>query len=295
MEPNTTGASPVLAPRRGRPRGQPYDGRVWRGRGADRRTPSLPRCGDLGIGAWQNDVPTLTFSGASAPSQSGPLVVGQLMRVRYDLSRLPCCRGPSGGGSTLMATVSTSATRHEFGDYSSSGPIVELYAVVPAEREIQLSFRTSDVTSCSEEDSREGLNYRFETRGLPDAMLRLSGSYANTLEGTLRAGGTLTVDYAVGRADCTAAYVYGTLTSGELTMFYRFDGGEVRQVSLLSTMAGAPDRGVRGARFLTPPRVQVPAGVERLEVWFLGFRARGGATSAALSGTLTSAGASPTP
>ena len=112
--------------------------------------------------------PTLTFNRDGSVSQTGTLVVGQRLRVRYAQDRIASCTGTTMGNPawaiTGFASLNGAAARSfETGVAATGGTRTSIEATVDltAAGDLALWFQQTNRWGCVAWDSRNGQNYHF--------------------------------------------------------------------------------------------------------------------------------------
>jgi len=220
---------------------------------------------EQGVSPW----PVLTFHDDWTINQSAPLVAGQPALLRYELGRLPACRGLHWQVSAFFTSEHTHRRALYYPGVGTEDAL-ELHFTVPFGNDVQFWFQGMDSNGCSQWDSNWGQNFRVAVQN-PTPTVHFRSDWTTVVDGTLRAGGPIHVDFDIWRIPfCNAVTQYDTFT-GDAFMYYRFDGGPTQSVSLLDTPEDIPTTitGQTG-RTQVAPTIQAPAGASTLEVWFHG-------------------------
>jgi hypothetical protein len=163
--------------------------------------------------AVDDGLATLTFDADFGETLSAPVVAGAPLRVRYDLARLPECRGTQGGhpqwNITGYAQVDDGApqtfevTTVDGADRVAKDALID----VPAGAELSLWFSVNNRWGCVAWDSNYGENYRVAIESpSAEAVLTFDADGGFEQTGDLVAGGRMTVRYALERLpECRAS------------------------------------------------------------------------------------------
>jgi hypothetical protein len=216
--------------------------------------------------------PTEWFNPGYTTTQSAPPQGGQPGIIHYDYSRNTACRGTNW---RMVASF--------FGAYTGSHDItvpghagdtsLDVHFAVPFGTDGGFYFRNLDDTGCSQYDSNNSANWHA-TLQTPTPAIHFKPGYAQVVEGTLKAGGTIAVDYELKRLACLAIDSNDRLPSGQLAMaYYRFPnlGASFTGVSLTGLPYGVPAT-VNGktGELQVAPTIQVPVGANQIEFYFQG-------------------------
>jgi hypothetical protein len=206
--------------------------------------------------------PVLAFEGDWSVTQTGSLGAGGQAVLRYDMNRLPHCRGT---GRTHFWSV----TAYMEIDGRAATPLVlpsfegvnELQFYVPFGRELALWFQNVDNGDCSEWDSKFGANFHFAVAPPSQQTLHFRSDFTVIPENIDAAGlaaGDLLIDFEIARLpDCRVAAGYASWWVGAN---YSFDRG----ASTLAPLTALPN----GVPVPMPARLTVPAGARDLALWF---------------------------
>jgi hypothetical protein len=195
---------------------------------------------------------------------SAPIVGTGQVRIRYDLARLPNCRArkyglpawdivlywriDGGPVSSIPVTRLVNADREPF----------EPVFTLPAGRDLEMWFHSSDVAGCSEWDSNYGRNHHLRIEPPTAHLARFAADWTQTVSGVPST--ELVVDYDLRRLPaCRASY------NGYATWYVRvyasFDGGEPQTAELTQVIG-------EGTRWQAPGRLSVPEGARSAQLWF---------------------------
>lgn len=159
----------------------------------------------------------IVFAKDKALEQSGSVAVGQSFEIDYDLSRLPACRGNSGGGPGWNIY----GWYQENNDAPHSFEVTKLSAdgtdrvskpatIKPSQGgKIQIWFQVTSVFGCTDYDSNFGANFQLDVTGgsapedLPTITFPKTGE--PTVSGELKAGGKAKIHYEQARMSKCAA------------------------------------------------------------------------------------------
>lgn len=211
--------------------------------------------GGAGGKADDGNLPALIFGDDFTEAQTGPLAAGGQARLRYDLDRLPGCRGTQGGVPQWNISAMVSVDGGDFRAYEvtevrgSDRVTKDAIIDVGHGQGVELYFYVSNRWGCIAYDSNEGANYWFEVEPAGEATtLTFAADWQTYVDGPLTAGADILVDYDLSRIeDCD--------TSGAQTwLVYRFDDGETSSAQL---------RDGETVRIQTPARKGT-----LLELWF---------------------------
>ena len=190
-----------------------------------------------GDGAYATETAVLAFQSDWTIEQRGQLVEGGAVRVQYDSSRLPTCRGDQNGHPGWTITGYYSLNGADAGSFYLDGfsPTSE-----PAEPTFKLTepgqlalwFQNTSVWGCSDYDSNFGDNFNFDVAGAGEqpppgssAVLTFGADGKPKLAGKLARGGELRIDYDPERlTDCRGSQ-YGN-PAWTITGYYRIAGSE---------------------------------------------------------------------
>ena len=208
----------------------------------------------------------VTFSEDFSETADGAITAGSPIRIKYDLDRLPDCRGETNGSDVWGATGYASFDGGEPTTFAVSrltgGRTVELEAeldVPSTAHRVQLWFSSSNRWGCIAYDSNDSANYEFEVEQRSDsAVLSFDADYSESQSGAVVAGGQVVVHYDPSRlSQCAGAT--GGMAAWSVTGYYKVDSGATKQI--LVTRAEGPDL------VSSDPSITVPHG-RKLEVWF---------------------------
>ncbi|NMO18093.1 hypothetical protein HPC49_50210 [Pyxidicoccus fallax] len=216
--------------------------------------------------AAQTSIPTITFNDGSAGwsiVQSAPLVPGGQVKIIYDTDRLPGCRGTINGNPAWSVTGSyqlndgTVGSFYAGGGANYPGQSPEAVLDLPENGSLALWFHISNRWGCREWDSNYGNNFRFDVGG---PRIVFGADWTTAVYGTLKQGGTVTVDYDITRLS-GCRQTYNGLQTWDVEAQYRFDGGTVQTAPLTQVV------GMSG-REQVPAVITAPASASLLELWF---------------------------
>jgi hypothetical protein len=218
--------------------------------------------------------PTLWFYSNYTTTQTAPLNAGQPATIHYEYARNTTCRGTDwvmngffyGTNTYTHTTTFTGQASDTYFDIDIAMPFGNT----------SFYFDNTDDSGCTQYDSNEGANYNYSAAN-PSAGAILhfqapSISWTPWVEGTLTAGGTFTVDYALDRLQCWIPDSYDRVPSAEtMQMGYMFNGGSPSYVSLTGTPYGVPTS-INGStgELQVPPTITIPAGTTDLALFFDG-------------------------
>ncbi|MFP2905075.1 DUF6209 family protein [Pyxidicoccus sp. 3LFB2] len=207
------------------------------------------------------DPPTLTFGPNWSVALSGQPLVGAPLRIVYDVSRLPHCRGPQWAITGFAMTNHGAVQSFPVANASTVGNPAETLFHPTTGGELELWFQETDSNGCSSWDSNAGWN--FHTKVLQDPTLSFHEGWTHSQYGTLQGGTTLMVDYDIDRlGECRAYYL--NYKAWNVYVNYRFNGGPVTTESLTVGW------GEFGSQYWmqVPAFIPLPAAPATLELWF---------------------------
>ncbi len=115
-----------------------------------------------------SSAPTLTFNRDGSVNQSGMLVAGQRLRIRYAQDRISMCTGTTMGNAAWAITGWSSvngatARSFETGVSASGGTreTIDAFVDLTAAGDLALWFQQTNRWGCQAWDSRNGQNYHF--------------------------------------------------------------------------------------------------------------------------------------
>lgn len=204
-------------------------------------TAALAACGgDPTTGddvSYHTDTAVLAFHGDWRIEQTGQLREGGAVRFEYDAERLTECRGDFQGqpGWTITGYHSLDGAEptsfHVAGFSAVAEPPAPLLTL-DRPGDLAVWFHNTSRWGCSAYDSNFGTNFHFQVLGhgsAPDpearATIRFDADWNTTVEGALRRGGQLRVDYEPERLDECRGEQYGT-PAWTITGYYRFGDAE---------------------------------------------------------------------
>jgi hypothetical protein len=221
----------------------------------------------LGTVAAAQTVPTLTFNDSAlnwSVVQSAPLVPGGQVKILYDTDRLPGCRGNANDGGPGWAVTGyyqlndgTVGSFFAGGRPNYPGQSPEAVLDLPENGSLALWFQITSMWGCSEWDSNYGNNFRFDV-GNPRIVFL--NNWTHTVYGTLKKGGSVTVDYDISRLP-NCRQTYNGYQTWDVEVQYRIDGGAVQKAPLTQVV------GMFG-REAAPAVLSLPSTASWLEMWF---------------------------
>ena len=216
--------------------------------------------------------PTEWFNPGYTTTQSAPPQGGQPGIIHYDYSRLTTCRGANW---RFVASFFGSYTgSHDITVPGHSGDTsLDVHFAVPVGNDAGFYFRNLDDTGCSQYDSNNSANWHA-TLQTPSPALHFKPGYTQAVDGTLKAGGTITVDYELKRLLCLSIDSNDRLPAGQAaTLYYRFPnlGATFTGVALTGLPYGVPGtvNGLTG-QLAVAPTIPVPVGANQIEMYFQG-------------------------
>jgi hypothetical protein len=144
---------------------------------------------------------------------------------------------------------------------------------VPFGNDVGFYIHNHDDSGRGVYDSNNSNNWHAAPQN-PSPVLHFKPGYAQVTEGTLKAGGTITIDYELKRLLCLAVDSSDRLPSSQAaTLYYRFPnlGAAFTGVSLTGLPYGVPGtlNGKTGT-LQVAPTIQVPVGANQIEIYFQG-------------------------
>lgn len=182
----------------------------------------------------------LDFTADFQELQTGALVAGETVVVRYSGERFSECKSQDGGSQVWGITgfmVVNGETTDSFGVTRLQGQEVvatDAEIVVPDANAVEFYFRINDKFGCTAFDSDFGANYRFDVEGADNnapAMISFEDDAVPTVSGELHSGGDVVLHYAPARLDTCAASQGGNAQWG-ISASVQVDQGNVRNVSV---------------------------------------------------------------
>jgi hypothetical protein len=156
--------------------------------------------------------PTISFNTDGTVTQTGRLVAGSRVRVRYVQSRLTTCRESYQGrvAWTISGFASVNGeTAHTF-ETASVNPdgtrrtTTTALVSLPSDGDLALWFQNTSRSGCVDWDSHDGANYHFTIApssepppAVPTITFRADGTIVQS--GSLRAGSSVKVHYDLDR------------------------------------------------------------------------------------------------
>lgn len=238
---------------------------------AQERGDALPPADDLStlLQGESEAVPTLLFlPGWTQRIDNGPLLAGQPAKISYFAGRMPTCRGTHNGYPAWMISAFYRAlpdlTVRELQLGHDEGQLTRPLTLPQGTRELELWFRTTNISGCEEWDSVFGANYRFPVSDPAlETVIRFDASWNEIPSGPIVRGGTIRLDYSAARLpECRATY-HGGRTWSILASYLFHPGGQSGAMSLNGTDYYALDP------VLLQPAFSVPLDATEVEIWFL--------------------------
>lgn len=206
------------------------------------------------------DTQTLDFGldGIRAPA----LLAGNTASVTYDANRLPDCRGDQNGHPAWSITGYYQLNGGPVGSFWAGGfspdPSATSTFPLTGAGDLAMWFEITNVWGCTAWDSDYGRNFHFQVAaGAP--TISFNADWTVSTDGTLAAGAPITIKYDIARLP-RCRQDYNGLPTWDVTLSYRFDGGQVTTVSATQVSGDL--------RTSAPVTVEAPAGARDLEVWF---------------------------
>ncbi|MBZ4418959.1 DUF6209 family protein [Myxococcus sp. RHSTA-1-4] len=205
--------------------------------------------------------PAWTFGANWSVTLTGQPLVGGPLRIVYDLSRLPQCRGASWAITGYAMTNHGPVQSFPVADASTVGTSAEVLLDLTTGGDLEVWFQETDSNGCSAWDSNVGWN--FHTQVWQDPTLTFNEGWTHSLFGTLQGGTTLMVDYDIDRLGQCRAY-YMNYKAWGVYVNYRFNGGPVTSLPLTVSW------GEWNLEFWkqVPAFIPLPQGPATLEMWF---------------------------
>lgn len=210
-------------------------------------------------------ITTLTFDADFEETLTAPVVAGETLRVRYDLDRLPDCRGTQGGYPQWNITGYFAVDGGEARTFEvtraegAERVAVDALLDIPRGRDLAMWFSVNNRWGCVAWDSNYGENYRVALE-IPaaEAVIAFGAGGDVSTEGELVAGGTLRIAYDLERlSECRGTQ--GGMPQWNVTGHLKVDDG-AEETFEVSRVEG-------NARVSEPARLEVPAG-RTLSLWF---------------------------
>lgn len=210
-------------------------------------------------------VPVVSFNADWTVTSSGPITSGGKVTIHYDVARQPQCRAVY-HGFEAWGLVAYFAVDGGFARYVPVTQLVgnvqqpiDVTIDVPVGKNLSLWFHASDEYGCSTWDSNYGANFVFPL--VQDApVIHFGPDWSTRVEGALHAGEDVLLDYDLSRLP-TCRATYNGYQTWDVIAHYRFDGGEVHDASVTTSLSDYER--VAGAA-----RITLPAGAQSLEMWF---------------------------
>lgn len=205
--------------------------------------------------------PTMTFGTNWSVSVTGQPLAGAPLRIVYDTTRLPNCRGPSWAITGYMMTNHGTVTSFPVADASTVGNPAQALVNLTTGGELEVWFQETDGNGCSAWDSNVGWN--FHTKVLQNPTISFYEGWTHSVYGTLQGGTTLMVDYDIDRLGQCRAY-YLNYKAWGVSVHYRINGGAETTLPLTVSW------GEWNAQYWmqAPAFIPLPAGPGTLELWF---------------------------
>ena len=238
------------------------------------------------LGAALADAPgaVIAFGGDwTIDAGDEPLIAGGTVRIVYDPSRLPRCRGRKYGMETWSLVANWRASADAPAQYLvlTKGADGLHRADVPLDATsgtVELWFSNGDAYGCHDWDSAFGANYLFPVQQAAGrAALRFAAGGGQALEGRAVPRGLVELHYDLSRL-AACAREDGGMRLWTATAHWRFlPGGQSAEVPLFPvySMNDVPTH---------VPVIQVPTDASALEVWFKGDDGQGCVTWDSQSG-----------
>ena len=190
-----------------------------------------------GEGAYATESAVIAFHDDWTIEQTGRLVEGGAVRIKYDSERLPDCRGDFNGHAGWTITGYYSLNDADPGSFfvdgfsGTSEPEEPIFTLTEP-GQLALWFQNTSRWGCSDYDSNFGDNFNFEVAGAGEepppgssAVLTFGATGQPKLSGELARGGELRIDYDPERlTDCRGSQ-YGN-PAWTITGYYSIDGSE---------------------------------------------------------------------
>lgn len=217
--------------------------------------------------------PTMWFDPGYTTFQSAPLQAGQPGIIHYDYARNTACRGTNWRMVASFFGPNTNSHDITFPGHAGDTSLDVAFAV-PFGNPPTFYFRNLDDTGCSKFDSNNSSNWNGSSQS-STPVLHFKPNYSQYVEGTLKVGSTLGVDYDLKRLNaCIGVDSYDRLPSGQAaTMYYNFPnlGASFTGVSLTGLPYGVPGTiNGQSGQLQVAPTIQVPSGASQIIVYFQG-------------------------
>jgi uncharacterized protein YodC (DUF2158 family) len=222
-----------------------------------------------GDGAYATESAIIAFGGDWSIEQTGRLVEGGAVRVKYDSSRLPTCRGNQNGGPAWTITGYYSLNGGDPGSFfvdgfSPTSAPDEPTFTLDEPGELGIWFENTSRWGCSAFDSNFGDNFNFDVAQAgaeppagSSALLTFGADGTPKLSGKLARGGELRIDYAPERlTDCRVEQGGGPAWT--ITGYYSIGGSEAQTFYVA---------GFSPTSTVTTPLISLDRSGE-LEIWF---------------------------
>ncbi len=237
--------------------------------------PPSPSSPPIGTNGRPGATPTLSFNADFTTTQSGPLVAGGQVIVRFDLSRLSSCVAESGGNAVWGVTgyaqfddgTTTALTLSQL-QGAQVAPVPATLALPADATSVALWFTQTNTYGCIAYDSNNSQNYTYSLQrsgggggGGAAAVIAFPSSISDgpTQSAAITAGSRVIVQYDPNRlAQCATVGNDGSPAWG-VTMSWQVDGGAVQ------TAQAAVAQG--DALVAADPAIAIPQGTD-LAMWF---------------------------
>jgi hypothetical protein len=122
-----------------------------------------------GDGAYATESAIIAFGGDWSIEQTGRLVEGGAVRVKYDSSRLPTCRGNQNGGPAWTITGyysigGSEAQTFYVAGFSPTSTVTTPLISLDRSGELEIWFQNTSRWGCSGFDSNDGANYTYTVK-----------------------------------------------------------------------------------------------------------------------------------
>lgn len=188
------------------------------------------------LAGLEGRVATLRFTADWRTEVEGALVAGGIARLEYAPERARCTTSRYGNPAwSVVAHYRISGgevhTIHAAG-HAPAPDQIDVPIELTGAGELELWFENTDVSGCHEWDSAFGANYRFAIAPAPsDAAVRFELGAPMVVEGELRAGRTLEIDYDPNRLTTCRDTRYG-LPAWNVRAHYRYPSGRTGELTL---------------------------------------------------------------
>ncbi|MEU4624684.1 DUF6209 family protein [Actinoplanes sp. NPDC023801] len=206
--------------------------------------------------------PLLRFPADRNDTVEGVLEANKPVLVDFATDRLPKCRGQHNGMDAWTINVeyrvdggpvrSELATRLN-DDWKQVTALAPLRLPLGA-RNLELWFRSSDTTDCTEYDSRSGANYHYTIR--QPSVVSFNADWSESLTGQIRKDSSLAVRYDASRLPQCRETLRG-MPGWHIDVFYRLDDGPALAKRLTNYDGEA-----------LPATIDLQPTTSRVEIWF---------------------------